>query len=71
MQAHRVEATVESDGSVKVTALPFRPGERVEVIVLPAVARTPAEIEQSRRGSVLRYERPADPVAEEDWEALR
>ena len=41
--------------------------------VLKLVPYTP-EAEQSLRalrGSVLRYERPTDPVATEDWEALR
>lgn len=71
MQAHRVEATVESDGSVTVSAIPFRPGERVEVIVLPAPQRVATDHTYPLRGSVYRFERPTDPVAEDDWEALR
>jgi hypothetical protein len=71
MQAHRIETIVESDGSVTVAALPFRPGEQVEVIILPIVLRPTADKPYPLRGMVYRYDRPTDPVAEEDWEALR
>ena len=43
----------------------------------PVVEVRPAAQEKKRdprdilRGSVLYYERPTDPVGEEDWEALR
>jgi hypothetical protein len=68
MQAHRIEAIVEPDGSVKVAQVPFHPGERVEVIVLPAPKAAVADEEHPLRNSILRYDRPTDPVAEDDWE---
>ncbi len=34
MQAHRVEATIEQDGTLTLENLPFHAGEVVEVIVL-------------------------------------
>jgi len=70
MQAHRIEATVDPDGSITLTALPFHPGERVEVIVLSAPNRPDAD-GYPLRGSSYRYDRPTDPVIEEDWEASR
>jgi hypothetical protein len=70
MQAHRIETTVEADGSVKLTALPFHPGERVEIIVLPAPKNGVSDDSLPLRGSILRYDDPTDPVAEDDWEAV-
>ncbi len=71
MQAYRIETTVEPNGRVTLEALPFPVGEQVEVIVLPATNRSTADNPYPLRGLPYRYERPTDPVAEEDWEALR
>ena len=72
MQAYRIETTVAGDGTLTLKALPFPPGERVEVIVLAAPARTTDEKNRYPLwGTPYRYDRPTDPVAEEDWEALR
>ncbi|MER9869396.1 type II toxin-antitoxin system Phd/YefM family antitoxin [Mesorhizobium sp. M0136] len=38
----------------------------LEIRRYESVGRDPLEV---LRGSVLRYDRPADPVAEDDWEA--
>lgn len=73
MRAYRIETHVAEDGSVHLEALPFRKGERVEVIVRSreeeegAARVSPTALE----GSVLRYEAPTEPVAEDDWDALR
>ena len=71
MQAYRVEATVEADGTLRIDAVPFSAGERVEVIVLPVHAEGTRGNPYPLRGLPYRFERPTDPVAEEDWEALR
>lgn len=69
MQAHRVKATVDQDGTLTLRDLPFHAGETVEVIILaqpsPPARRYPL------RGTPVRYDRPTEPVAEEDWEASR
>jgi hypothetical protein len=49
--------------------LPFRAGQAVEVIILPAIR--PTHLRQALKGTVLHYDRPTDPVAEADWGALR
>jgi hypothetical protein len=49
--------------------LPFRAGQAVEVIVLPVPGPAPAG--QPPRGTLVRYGRPTEPVAEADWDALR
>lgn len=68
-QAHRVETILAEDGRLFLDQLPFRAGQTVEVIVMAASeskSMTPVEL---LRGSVLRYDRPTDPVADSDWEA--
>lgn len=70
MNAVRIETTVGEHGEVHITKLPFPAGEPVEVIVVRKPVR-----QQSNgfplRGVPIEYERPTDPVAEEDWDALR
>jgi prevent-host-death family protein len=39
--------------------------------VIPYQKSTPEELLQSLRGTVLKYENPAEPVALGDWEALK
>jgi hypothetical protein len=68
--AHRTEAVLTEDGKLSLDNLPFRAGQTVEVIVLPATSPT-APGDHPLRGSVLRYDRPTEPMAEADWDALR
>jgi hypothetical protein len=65
---YRATAQVDADGTLTLQNLPFA-GEKVEVIVV-AESR-PEPLFGSLRGSVLRYDRPTEPVAEQDWDALR
>jgi hypothetical protein len=71
MEAIRLEATVAQDGKVTVEGL--RPGETVEVIVLRMPPGPAAAPQTSRRlkGTLLKYDRPLDPVGLEDWDALK
>lgn len=68
MQAMRVETKVGKDGTILLSGLPWQVGEAVEVIVLPQPEPKPANRERPLEGLPLYYERPFDPVAEEDWE---
>ena len=67
--AHRTEAVLSEDGKLSLDHLPFRAGQAVEVIVLPLGRRPPAD--HPLRGSVIRYDRPTEPVAEGDWGAIQ
>ncbi len=67
--AYRIEVVLAEDGKLLLDHLPFRAGQVVQVIVLPANRLTPPG--QGIKGAVLRYDRPTDPVAEADWGALR
>lgn len=70
MQAHRIETTVQSNGKVVLENLPFDEGETIEIIVLETKPKSPNESE-SLQGKVLKYETPFEPIAGEDWEALK
>ena len=67
--AHRVEVILTEDGKLALDRLPFRAGQAVEVIVLPAQPAPPTA--PLVRGAVVRYDRPTEPVAESDWGALQ
>ncbi len=67
--AHRVEVVLSEDGKLSLDHLPFRAGQAVEVIVLPTAA--PAVGSHPLRETVVRFDRPTDPVAEADWGASR
>lgn len=66
MSVHIAETTVDPLGRVVLDHLPFRPGDKVEVIVRTHEARTSQAVDL--RGSVLRYEDPFEPVATDDWD---
>jgi hypothetical protein len=70
MQAHWSESTVGEHGELLIEGVPFQPGQAVDVLVVPRVAPTvrPGE---ALHGTVLKYDDPFEPVANEDWEALR
>jgi len=70
MDAIRIETTVDEHGEVHLTKLPFPAGEPVEVIVVPKPVRQRGS-GFPLRGVPIVYDRPTDPVAEEDWDALR
>ena len=71
MQAVRIETTIGENGEVRLTKLPFKAGEQVEVIVRPREMRRGIAERFPLRGIPIEYDRPTDPVAEEDWGALR
>jgi len=70
MDAVRIQTTVDERGEVHLTKLPFPAGEPVEVIVVPKPARQQGN-GFPLRGVPIDYDRPTDPVAEEDWDARR
>ncbi len=72
MEAYRIETTLEEDGTVTVAPLPFKAGQRVEVIVLPLTPPPSGRGHERLRGMVERYDDPFAPAAAPDeWEANR
>jgi hypothetical protein len=70
MDTVRIETTVGEHGEVRITKLPFPAGEPVEVTVVRKPVRQ-REDGFPLRGVPIEYDRPTDPVAEDDWDALR
>jgi hypothetical protein len=68
MVAHRFAITVGQDRTLVVRDVPFRPGDRVDVFVVEHQTNTLSERWQRLQGSVIKYDRPTDPVGEDDWE---
>jgi hypothetical protein len=66
---HRVEIVLSEDGKLSLDQVPFRAGQAVEVIVLPAIGRS-CPPTRSLIGSVLRFDDPTEPVAESEWGVL-
>jgi hypothetical protein len=71
MRAWRSETSVLQDGVIRVTDVPFKAGESVEVIVIERTAPPRTEAWRSLRESVVRFDNPTEPVAVEDRDALK
>lgn len=62
MNAHCIETTVDSDGTVVLKDLPFQPGDRVEVIVIERPLSDNGQHRYTLRGLPLQYDAPFEPV---------
>ena len=67
MQTFHAETVIEKDGKLNLDHLPFSEGQAVHVFISSATPVTT----QPLKGSVLKYEQPLAPVAEENWEAAK
>ncbi len=70
LQAHRIETTLTQNGTLTLDHLPFQAGETVEVIVLPNALASLSHNSYSLRGTLVQYQEPMEPVAQQDWEVL-
>ncbi len=71
MEPFKVIAKVAKDGEITLRNLPFDEGVEVEVIIAERVdwSRPCPTGKNPLKGSVIRYDRPFDPVFEDDeWE---
>ncbi len=73
MEIYKVDTVLKQSGTLTLKQLPFKVGEHVEVIVMPAPrpAREAAAAAYPLHGTVLRYDDPFASVAESEWEALQ
>ncbi|MCP3963632.1 MAG: hypothetical protein GY719_37830 [bacterium] len=68
---HRYQTKIDERGQLRISQLPFQPGDEVEVIVRPRRPRSDSGSRYPLRGLPYRYDRPTDPVAEDDWAVLK
>ena len=71
MNAHRVETTIEKDGTLTLKGIPFQAGDAVEVIILERPPKPAGDNPYPLRGQPVQYEAPTEPVAEAEWGALQ
>ncbi len=69
MQTYRVDKIIEKNRKLTISGLPFRVGERVEVIILSRLRKIEPSENYPLRGKPVRYLAPFEPVAENDWDA--
>lgn len=67
MQAHRIETTIQSGGTLAVRGLPIADGAKVELIIL--VKDEPRAKVYPLRGTTYRLDEPTEPtVPAEEWQ---
>jgi hypothetical protein len=72
MNAHRIETALTENGKLSLQNLPFKKGDRVEIIILERSPSKPDSNFSSLRGTVIRYDDPFEPATSpDDWEALQ
>jgi hypothetical protein len=71
MRAYRVEKVVSQGGIVQLEALPFPAGEVVEIIILARERTANRNHRHSLKDTVIKYEDPTEPVAQDDWDVLQ
>jgi hypothetical protein len=62
---------LNQDGSLNLVEWPFHAGDAVEVIILPRHQKLAALKRYPLHGTRIKYLNPTDPIAEEDWAAVR
>lgn len=70
MNAHKLAVTLTQDGTLLLEELPFHAGDTVEIIILEqskAEATDPRSSNRPLAGTVLRYDEPLEPVADQDY----
>jgi hypothetical protein len=71
MRVYKTEKIMPKNGTLSLEALPFQEGEAVEIIVLPLEKQVNTKKEYPLRGKVIKYEKPFEPVAQDDWNVLK
>ncbi len=73
MQAYRIEKIISRNSELVLKGLPFQPGETVEVLILPRQKNKNYKTgnAESLKGAVLKYEKPFEPVAQDDWNVIK
>jgi hypothetical protein len=71
MNVHRVETTINQDGTLTLKDIPFQAGDEVEVIILERPSKPSGDNPYPLRGQPLQYDSPTEPVAENEWSVLQ
>ncbi len=71
MTAHRVEVKLPPNRQITLKDLPFVPGADLEIILLEKPQGALSVRQNPLWGTAVEYKDPFEPVAVDDWEALK
>jgi len=71
METYHVAATISKDGTLTLRELPFRAGDKVEVVVRSRQRAPGRDKRYPLRGTPVRYVDPYGSIAEGDWNVLQ
>ena len=71
MNAYHTTVAISQEGTLELKSLPFPKGEVVDVIVLPKQNVSENDNKYPLQGTPYEYRDPFEPVAVDDWEALK
>ena len=71
MQTYRTETVISENGVITIHGVPFRSGDRVEVIILGYSQKKKDDKRYPLRGKPISYNEPFDSIAEDDWDLLQ
>lgn len=71
METYRIETIIPQSRVLTIRSVPFRAGEKVEVIIMARAESRERKERYPLRGKPIRYTAPFDGVAEKDWNALK
>ena len=71
MQTYWIETIVSPNRVLTLRGVPFRAGEKVEVIILSPPRKSERKERYPLRGKPIRYLATFDSVAENEWKVLR
>jgi len=71
MQTYRIETIISPNRVLTIPGVPFRAGEKVEIIIISQPRKREGLKRYPLRGKPIRYLAPFDSVAENDWNVLR
>lgn len=63
MDTHLIKTTLTEDGKLTLDNLPFRQGDRVEIIILERSSFKTTTDSYPLTGTVIRYDDPFEPIA--------
>ena len=68
MDAYRTNAVVHEDGTVIISNLPFRKGQKLEIVLVEQTEARGGAASHALRGEPVKYIDPFDSVASDEWE---
>jgi hypothetical protein len=71
METYRIETIIPQNRVLTIRSVPFRAGQKVEVIIMSRAQPREMKERYPLHGKPIRYAAPFDSVAETDWNALK